>query len=114
MLVLIDESLPRQLVAELTGHDVRTVSSMGWRGKRNGELLRQAVGSGFGALITADRNLEFQQHIPRYALGVIVLMVPTTKLEDVLPFAPNILEALKQVEPGRVFHIGANTRRGRG
>ncbi|MDQ7839707.1 MAG: hypothetical protein RDU83_01610 [bacterium] len=31
--------MPRDLVAELTGHEVRTIAQMGWKGLENGELL---------------------------------------------------------------------------
>ncbi|MGH2617245.1 MAG: DUF5615 family PIN-like protein [Thermomicrobiales bacterium] len=113
MLVLIDESLPRRLGDALIGHDVRTVALMGWHGTSNGELLRRAETERFDVLISADRNLEFQQNIPRFALGVIVVMVPRTNPEDVLPLVPRIESALDNIKPGRVFHVGADPRRGR-
>ena len=42
MRILLDEQLPRRLVRELTGHEVRTVQQEGWAGVQNGELLRRA------------------------------------------------------------------------
>lgn len=41
--VLLDESVPRQLVAKLSGHDVSTVQREGWSGLKNGALLKQAA-----------------------------------------------------------------------
>jgi predicted nuclease of predicted toxin-antitoxin system len=41
MKILLDESLPRRLKKDLTGHAVRTVPEMGWQGKKNGELIRE-------------------------------------------------------------------------
>lgn len=38
--VLVDECLPVQLHRWLDGFDVRTVEFMGWKGLRNGELLK--------------------------------------------------------------------------
>ena len=38
--VLLDENLPVSLAAELVGHDVASVAGLGWRGIKNGELLR--------------------------------------------------------------------------
>jgi hypothetical protein len=47
---------------------VRTTRSArareGWRGVKNGELLRRAREAMFGVLITADRRMEHQQNIP--------------------------------------------------
>lgn len=40
MRVLLDECIPRPLMRLLPGHDVATVSDVGWAGKTNGELLR--------------------------------------------------------------------------
>ena len=37
--ILIDESLPRQLVPLLIGHDARMVQTEGWSSVKNGELL---------------------------------------------------------------------------
>jgi len=60
--VLLDESLPRPLAALLSGHEVRTVATVGWSGIENGELLRLAA-ERFDVLITADRNVEHQQNL---------------------------------------------------
>ena len=42
MRILLDECLPSDLARELTGHEVRTVTQVGWSGVENGELLRLA------------------------------------------------------------------------
>ena len=73
MRVLLDESLPRQLARELTGHEVRTVPQQGWTGLKNGELLRRAVEERFEAFLTADQNLEYQQNLAASGLGVVVM-----------------------------------------
>jgi hypothetical protein len=62
MLVLLDEQLPHQLAREINGHQVSTVKQRGWAGLKNGELLRVAADAGFEVLVTADRNLQFQQN----------------------------------------------------
>jgi predicted nuclease of predicted toxin-antitoxin system len=59
MRVLLDENLPLDLARDLSGHDVQTVVGLGWEGVKNGELLRRAAGHS-DALVTMDRNLEFQ------------------------------------------------------
>ena len=41
MRVLLDEQLPVDLAAELSGHTVDTVAGRGWAGIKNGELLRR-------------------------------------------------------------------------
>ena len=44
MRVLLDENLPHDLIARLSGQTVSTVQGMGWAGVENGELLRRASG----------------------------------------------------------------------
>src|SRR6266581_940717 len=40
MRILLDESLPRKLASELTGHETQTVQKRGWSGLKNGQLLQ--------------------------------------------------------------------------
>jgi hypothetical protein len=104
--VLLDESLPRQLARELTGHEVRTVPQQGWAGLKNGELLRRAVAKRFEVFITADQNLEYQQNLAASGLGVVVMAARTNRLPDLLPLVPAVLEALTSVRPGEVIRVG--------
>jgi hypothetical protein len=55
--VLLDECVPRKLRRELTGHDVRTVTEMGWSGIKNGPLLRRAA-QDFDIFLTVDQGVE--------------------------------------------------------
>ena len=107
MRVLLDEQLPRHLARDLTGHQARTVQQEGWAGLRNGELLRRAADGGFDAFVTADRNLEFQQNLAGARLGVVVLVAPSTALEDLRPLIPAALEAIGRVRPGEVIRVAA-------
>lgn len=102
---LLDENLPRQLKRELPGFDVRTVAEVGWAGIKNGKLLRLAEPE-FDLFVTADRNLSYQQPTASFQLGIVVLRARTTKLEDLLPLVPAILEALHSVKTGQVCHVG--------
>jgi Domain of unknown function (DUF5615) len=105
MRVLIDEQLPHRLVRALPGHDVRTVQRQGWSGLKNGELLRRASESGIEVLLTSDQNPPFQQNLSRFPLGVIVLVAPSNKIEDLLPLVPSILRAIPVVRAGQVHRV---------
>ena len=74
MRVLLDEQLPRHLAREIVGHDTSTVQQRGWAGLKNGELLRVAADASFDVLVTADRNLRFQQNLSQARLGIILLV----------------------------------------
>jgi hypothetical protein len=102
--VLLDENLPRQLKRDLTGCEVRTVAEVGWAGIKNGKLLRLAE-SEFDLFVTADQNLSYQQPLTTFQLGIVVLRARTTKLEDLLPLVPAILEVFDSVQAGQVRYV---------
>jgi predicted nuclease of predicted toxin-antitoxin system len=80
MRLLLDESVPRRLKRSLPRHAVRNVVEMGWDGIRNGELLARAANE-FDALVTVDKNLQYQQNLDNLPIAVIVL--------DAKPREPN-------------------------
>lgn len=105
MRVLLDEQLPRHLAREITGHDIRTVQQCGWAGLKNGELLRAAAAEGFEILVTADRNLQFQQNLSRTVLGIVLLVAPSNALEDLLPLVPGLRAAISKSRPGQILRV---------
>jgi hypothetical protein len=107
MLVLLDEQLPRHLAREIGGHNVSTVQQRGWAGLKNGELLRVAADAGFEVLVTADRNLQFQQNLSQSRLGIILPIAPSNALEDILPLVPNLLATILKASPGRLLRVEA-------
>jgi len=60
-------------VASLTTLGVRTVAHQGWLGISNGQLLGLAAAE-FDVFVTVDRNLPFQQHLPKFDIAVILLL----------------------------------------
>jgi hypothetical protein len=74
---LLDEQVPVELAGILNElvpqHTIRTVADEGWKGMKNGELLRRMREAGFDALITVDRRMEYQQNVPRSGVGFVVL-----------------------------------------
>lgn len=105
MKLLLDECIDRRLAKEHTGHFVKTVPQMKWASIKNGRLLSLAEQE-FDVFITVDRNLSFQQNLPKFNIAVIVLHAKTNRLVDLKPLAPDILTALPNVMAGEVMYIG--------
>jgi predicted nuclease of predicted toxin-antitoxin system len=103
--ILLDECVDQRLAEDMAGHDVKTVKQMGWKSKQNGELLTLAA-SHFEAFVTTDRNLSFQQNLPRFNIAVVVLTAPTNRLSDLRPIIPALLKVLPFVKKGEVREIG--------
>ncbi len=104
MRVLLDENLPQGLKRDLLAHDVSTVPEMGWAGTSDADILKLA-GSQFDVLVTADRNLEFQNDVAAADVGVVVVMVRDTRLQTVRLAVPAVLRALETIRPGRVIRV---------
>jgi len=108
---LLDEQVPTELadlvIAAGSDHVVRTVADEGWKGLKNGELLRSMRDAGYGALVTIDRRMEYQQNIARSGVGLIVLHAFRTRLKELAPLAPAIALALGSIQPGEIIHLYA-------
>lgn len=61
MKLLFDEDLPSKLRYRLRPeHEAVSVQDIGWRGKKNGELLRPMETFGIEALLTGDKQMQHQ------------------------------------------------------
>jgi hypothetical protein len=106
MRLLLDESIPVDLAKHIVGHEVATVVGEGWTGKSNGELLGLAA-SRFEVLVSADRNLPYQQNLPRFDVAVLILAAHSNRIADYLPLLPLIEAALAKIEPGKSILVSS-------
>ncbi len=106
MRVLVDESLPRQLVHELSEYRCATVQQQGWSGFKNGKLLRHASDARFRIFLTADQGIQYQQNLSNYGVGVVVVCAESNRMEHLRPLIPSILAAFATVEEGQVVRVG--------
>jgi len=93
--ILFDHNLPKRYRQKLPGHEIKTAREMGWEALANGLLLRAAASAGFEAVISADKNLEFQQNLSTLPLPVLVLAVPANTVAALEPTVNIVLDLLK-------------------
>ena len=103
MKLLLDECLPEELKDFISGHEVFSTGEMSWKGKRNGELMRSAVESGFDVFLTSDKNLPYQQNISKYQLAVIVFDVYQNTLPELKKRIPRLYELLREVKKANFY-----------
>lgn len=104
MKILLDENLPHALRLELRGHEVFTVTYMGWTGISNGQLLARAAEQGFDVMISTDRGIEYQQgDLP---CAVVILMVKSNNIERIRPLIPEIQRTLKSLKAQTLVKVG--------
>jgi len=102
--VLLDKCVDRRLAREIPGHEIQTVTGLGWALVKNGELLVRAEGR-FDAFVTVDRNLAFQQATHRFPFAVVILHARSNRLADLRPLVPRLLEVLPAAPGGKVTWI---------
>ncbi len=73
MRLLLDENLPKRLKLDFPEHEIYTIRDKKWNGIRNGQLLKLLVENNFDALLTFDKNLQYQQNFSKYTITVFVL-----------------------------------------
>jgi len=100
--ILIDENLPRYLNQVLAEHDAFTVQGMGWTGAKNSELLARAE-SNFDVLLTADKNLRYQQNLDGLTLSIIVF--PSNRLDAIKNLAPQLKDVLSVIGRGEIVEL---------
>ena len=106
MKLLLDEQIPRKLTRHFPPEFVvRTVQEQGWSGVENGELLKLAASQRFQALISADKNMSYQQDVRTLPVSVVVLEVVRLRIEELIPLLPRALEALSSASAPQFLRI---------
>jgi len=100
--ILLDEGVPKIIQRRLTKLSIFNVEDMGWRGIKNGALLDLMAGQ-FQVLITADKNLPFQQNLKRRLISAII--IPANDVPTVVELLPEIEQALATIAPGESIEL---------
>jgi len=104
MRLLLDECVPRRLRKEFIGHEVATIEQAGFKGLKNGKLLKQASEL-FDVLITVDKNIEHQQNRAELPISVLILAASSNRYESLSPLLPKALTVIKQISKGEIIRI---------
>jgi len=102
MRIILDENLPKPLKAIFPNHFVTTVQEEGHAGVVNGILLARLEGV-FDVLITADKNLRYQQNFSNRKLAILEL--PTNRLPLLRPLFPRIVGAIDSITPSAYIQL---------
>lgn len=107
MRVLLDEQLDHRLRYDFAPQfDVMTVEGRGWKGEKNGALLKMAAAE-FDVFITMDRGIEHEQNWSALDLAIILVVAKTNRYSDVKPLIPAIESYLARLTPGQLIRVSA-------
>ena len=73
MKILFDHGVPKPIARSLTGHEVTYARRIGWHEMGNGELIQQAEEAGYEVLLSADKNIRYQQNLTGRKIALVVL-----------------------------------------
>jgi hypothetical protein len=76
MLILFDHVTPKGIARFLPGHTVTKAKDRGWDTLSNGDLLAAGEEAGFDVLVTADKNMRYQQNLEGRRIALVVLSTP--------------------------------------
>ena len=105
MRLLLDENLPKRLKQDFKEHEIYTVADKGWAGISNGKLLELLTENEFDALLTFDKNLQYQQNFTKYTIAVIVLNASDNSystLKDLVQKIKNVLTTDLKAGPSEI------------
>ena len=108
MLVLFDHVTPAGIARVLRAHVVTKAKDLGWDTLNNGDLLREAERAGFDVLLTADKNMRYQQKLAERRIALIVLSTPQWPL--VRLHLERIAEAVDVAKPGTYTEVETPSR----
>lgn len=94
MKTLLDEHIDARFKEALMPVEVFTVREMGWLGAKNGALRAKMEAEGFKALVTADKNMPFQQNLTTLTFALVIIDTPYLLFEFQAQFLPKIQQFL--------------------
>ena len=107
MRVLLDENVDRRLRPLFdNAFEVITVTEHGWGGLTNGELLNAAQHE-FDVMVTMDRNMQYQQNLPAYNLGIVLITARSNQRQDIEAAMPQVNRAIREVNPRELRIVAA-------
>jgi predicted nuclease of predicted toxin-antitoxin system len=104
--VPFDQNLPRNLIRYLPAHQVTRSIELGWQEFKNGDLLDVARDKGFEVMVTADRNLTYQQNLKNRSIAIVVL--PSGNWPAVKAQIIEVVRAIDASEPGGFVELKPN------
>ena len=103
MRILFDHVTPRGIARFLSGHTVTKAKERGWDTLTNGDLLAEAERAGFDVLLTADKNMRYQQNLLGRRIALVVLSTPQWPF--VRLYVERIAAAVNAATPGSYTEV---------
>jgi hypothetical protein len=103
----LDENIDKKLRGKLADRDIncKTVADVGYRGKKNGELLALVDGI-YDVFVTMDKSIRKQQNLAGRRIALLLVRARSNRIKDVLPYLQEIKDNLRTIKPGEFREVG--------
>lgn len=108
MRVLLDNNVDHRYAHLLPDHVVVHVREMGWESLRNGDLIAIAEQEGFDVLMTADKNLSYQQNLAGRRISIVTFRSLLVTYRHIAPLAPEVERILSDLLSGSFVSVGGS------
>jgi len=108
MLILFDHVTPSGIARFLPAHTVTKAKDRRWDTLTNGDLLTEAERAGFDVLLTADKNMRYQQNLRGRRIAIIVLSTPQWPV--VRLYVERVAAAVNAAKPGSCTEVEIPSR----
>jgi hypothetical protein len=108
MLILFDHVTPSGIARFLPTHTVTKAKDRGWDTLTNGDLLTEAERAGFDVLLTADKNMRYQQNLRGRRIAIVVLSTPQWPV--VRLYVERVAAAVNAAKPGSYTEVEIPSR----
>lgn len=105
MKILLDNCIDSRAKPLFPGHEVVHARDLGWRALENGKLLAAAAESGFGVMVTVDKNIRHQQNLEALPVSILELDLPRSRLKDIQAVSFMLAEAISKSEAFRLVSL---------
>ena len=110
MLILFDHVTPSGVARFLPGHTITKARELGWDTLANGDLLAAAERAGFDVVLTADKNMRYQENLRGRRIALVVLGTPQWPV--VRLYGEKIAAAVNAATPGSYTEIDLPSGKG--
>ncbi|MGO9261749.1 MAG: hypothetical protein ACLQU1_36415 [Bryobacteraceae bacterium] len=88
-------------------HKAATVQEQGWDTLEDGPTgpLLTVAQKAFDVLVTIDGSIEFQQNLPKFRIGIVVVHVPKNQIDHYRMIQKELLAAVEKGRPGQTIHV---------
>ena len=64
-----------------------------------------AVSAGYEVLVTTDQNLQYQQNLRNFKIGIIVLVAKSNRIDDLQPLVTEALNVMQGITAGKLVEV---------